>query len=218
MEISDEKMKWQMVEIATHIGSSARTVQKLHNLLYKIDYKVPLEDRYTEEEMARKILMCMSKFDTYLRRKRHDIINGEPGQRGLCERGTPVLETDEDGVEAPTGEYTYALSLADVLTYFGKLWETRIESRDLPITYPTNDVSRSSENEAHAAASGPRRAASGPRRTVSEHAFAATSAFSEAPVGRLQPQELARGALRRRLQGHGQRVRDLLRLRRPRSG
>jgi len=116
-----------MVEIATHIGSSARTVQKLHNLLYKIDYKMPLVDHHMEEETARKILFCMSKFDTYLRGKCHDIINGEPGHRGLCERGTPILETDEDSVEAPTGEYTYALSsLADVLTYFGKLWETRI--------------------------------------------------------------------------------------------
>jgi len=180
MEISEAKMTWQMVEIATHIGSSARTVQKPHNLLYAIDYKLPLAERHTEEEMARNILMCMcmSKFDTYLRGKCHDIINGEPGHRGLCERGTPILEVDEDGVAAPTGEYDYALSLADVLAYFGKLWETRIELRDLPITSPTNDVSHSSENEAHAAAPGPRRTAPGPRRTVSEHAFAATSAFT----------------------------------------
>jgi len=57
-----------------------------------------------------------------------------------------------------------------VLAYFGKLWETRIESRDLPTTSPTNDVSRGTVNEAHAAAPGP-------RRTVSEHAFNATRAF-----------------------------------------
>ena len=38
MEISEAKMEWQMVEIATHVGSSARTVQNLHNLRYKIDY------------------------------------------------------------------------------------------------------------------------------------------------------------------------------------
>ena len=120
----------------------------------------------------------MSKFDTYLRGKCHDIINGEPGQRGNCERGTAILADDENGVPTATGEYDYALSLADVLTYFGKLWETRVESRDLPTTSPTNDVSRSSENEAHAAASGPRRAASGPRRAVPEHAFAAASAFT----------------------------------------
>jgi len=173
MEISEAKMKWQTVEIATDISSSARTVQKLHNLLYSIDYTVPLVDRHTEEEMARKILMCMSKFDAFFRGKCHNIINGEPGQRGLCERVTPILELDEDSVAAPTGDYNYALSLPDVLTYFGKLWETRIEfglTRDLPITSPTNDVSRSSMSEAHAAASGPRRA-------VSEHAFA-TSAFS----------------------------------------
>ena len=42
MEISETKMEWQMVEIATHIGSSARTVQNLHNLLWSIDYKMPL--------------------------------------------------------------------------------------------------------------------------------------------------------------------------------
>jgi len=65
-----------------------------------------------------------------------------------------------------------------VIAYVGKLWETRIESRDLPITSPTNDVSRSSESEAHAAASGPRRAAPGPRRTASEQAYGATSAFT----------------------------------------
>ena len=168
----------------THIGSTARTVQQLHNLLYAIDYTCPEDDRHTEEETANKILMCVSAFDAFFRGKCHDIINGEPGQRGNCEceRGTPILALDEDGVAAPTGDYTYtySLSLADMLTYFGKLWETRIESRDLPITSLTNDVSRSSEYEAHAAAPGPRRAASasGPRRAVSEHAFAATSAFS----------------------------------------
>jgi len=178
MEISEAKMEWQMVEIATHVGSSARTVQNLHNLLYKLDYKMPLIHRYTEKEIANKILRCMSKFDTYLRGKCHDIINGEPGQRGNCERGTAILADDENGVPTATGEYDYALSLADVLTYFGKLWETRVESRDLPTTSPTNDISRSSDNEAHAAASGPRRAASGPRRAVPEHAFAATSAFT----------------------------------------
>jgi len=131
---------------------------------------MPLAHRHTEEEMASKLLICMSKFDTFLRRKCHDIINGEPGQRGSCERGTAILEDDENGVPTATGEYNYALSLADVLAYFGKLWETRIESRDLPITSPTSDVSRNSKNEAHAAASGP-------RRTVSEHAFNATHAF-----------------------------------------
>jgi len=171
MEISEAKMEWQQVEIATHVGSSPRTVQNLHNLLYSIDYKMPLAYRHSEEEMARKILMCMSKFDTYLRGKCHDIINGEPGQRGSCKRGTAIYENNEDGVPMATGEYNFTLSLKDVLTYFGKLWETRIESHDLPILSPTNDVSRSSENEAHAAAPGPRRAAPGPRRTVSEHAF-----------------------------------------------
>jgi len=79
MEISEAKMEWQMVEIATHVDSSVRTVQNLHNLLYSINYKMPLVHRHTEEEMASKILMCMSKFDTYLREKCHDIINGEPG-------------------------------------------------------------------------------------------------------------------------------------------
>ena len=37
MEISETKMEWQMVEIATHVGYSARTVQNLHNLMWSID-------------------------------------------------------------------------------------------------------------------------------------------------------------------------------------
>jgi len=57
-------------------------VQNLHNLLWSIDYKMPLAHRHTEEEMASKLLICMSKFDTFLHGKCHDIINGEPGQRG----------------------------------------------------------------------------------------------------------------------------------------
>jgi len=131
---------------------------------------MPLAHRHTEEERASMLLICMSKSDTYLRGKCHDIINGEPGQRRSCERGTAILKDNENGVPTATGEYNYSLSLADVLTYFGKLWETRIESRDLPTTSPTNDVLRGSVNEAHAAAPGS-------RRTVSEHAFNATRAF-----------------------------------------
>ena len=99
-------------------------MQQLHNLLYSIDYTVPVDDRHTEEQTANKILMCMSVFDTFFRGKCHAIINGEPGQCGLCERGTPILALDADGVATPTGDYTYSLSLQDVLTYFGKLWET----------------------------------------------------------------------------------------------
>jgi len=69
MEISETKMEWQMVEIATHVGYSAKTVQNLHNLLWSINYKMPLAHRQTEEEMASKLLICMSKSDTYLRGK-----------------------------------------------------------------------------------------------------------------------------------------------------
>ena len=91
MEISETKMEWQMVEIATHVGSSARTVQNLHNLLWSNDYKMPLAHRHTEEEMASKLLICISKFDGYLRGKCHDIFirRAGPARKLRARRGYP---------------------------------------------------------------------------------------------------------------------------------